>query len=384
MHVDSSKPRVGIKFGVILISGIILISVFSQATPASAKDQNNNPVSNNSVPLPYPLYDASAVFTGNEVYLFGGFTPGYILDTILCYYPGNHTVVTLPARLPHPVQATDAFWDGKSAYIIGGIDYNGTALPNLVVFTPPDKVDYYPKFFPYGIKGNAIVWTGKAAYMFGNCLCTSKVGRRNTLLFNPADVSKANATSKNVTVINNTFPYDIAGQSGVWTGSEVYLFGGNAKKGNGAGPTDAIMKFDPRTNAVTVMHSKLPSPRYATGAVIYGEKAYVFGGFKNKGNVTDELLVYDPKKDELAPSGISLPYPLATRSYVLLADGILLCGGQKQKGLMSTLEFVSLRDVAGETPDNYLPSIVALLICTAAAAILIIEVTVQVRRRGKK
>jgi len=324
-----------------------------------------------SVQLPYPLYDAAAVRAGGDVYILGGFTPGEILDTIMCYNITNSKLITLPVRLPAPVRTAMSVWDGTSVYMFGGIDYYETPLKRLVIFTPPDKIRQYDDFFTYGLKGISPVWTGKFVYIFGNCVATAKCGQKNFLKLDPSTM--------NVTVMDNYLINGTSGSSVALAGRYAYIFGGLTK----SGPTDSIYRFDTTTENLTQMKSKLPSPRFGAGALFENGRIYVCGGKLNDITRTDEILVYEPEKDIISVSDAKLPYALSSRAYAKIGENkVLICGGQKEKNsIMESFEIIDPQ-AENNSHDSILVPLVAVSI---TIAILTVAIIVLLKKRyGRK
>jgi uncharacterized protein (UPF0333 family) len=348
--------RKALSLSIILILTFTTFSVF----PIDSKAE--------SVQLPYPLYDAAAVSTGSDVYVFGGFTPGWILDTIMCYNITKSQLTTLTVKMPAPVRTAMSVWNGKNFYIIGGIDYNETPLKRLVIFTPPDKIQLFEEFFPYGLKGISTIWTGKYIYIFGNCVATAKCGQKNFIRLDPS--------AMNVTVMDNYLLNGTSGSSVALAGRYAYILGGLTK----SGPTDSIYRFDTTTENLTQMKSKLPSPRFGAGAVFENGRIYICGGKLNDITRTDEILVYEPEKDTISVSDAKLPYALSSRAYAKIGENkILICGGQKEKNkIMESFEIISLKSEKRPIDMIILPVMVL------SIAIIVIILLEKKLRKGKE
>ncbi len=87
------------------------------------------------------------------------------------------------------------------------------------------------------------------------------------------------------------------GISAVWTGEDVYVFGGRWNE-NGA-DTAEVLRYDPATGDAAVV-GKLPSARAHTSAVWTGDVAYVFGGQERDGTRLDDIVRFDPESTKSA------------------------------------------------------------------------------------
>jgi len=96
--------------------------------------------------LPEKLYVTSAVWTGTYALIFGGSYKGgsgtqvRYYDTIIKFDPTQDSTTVLTQTLPTPRRGTSAIWDGNNAYIFGG-DSNNIAIDEIVKFTPTKHFD---------------------------------------------------------------------------------------------------------------------------------------------------------------------------------------------------------------------------------------------------
>lgn len=89
------------------------------------------------------------------------------------------------------------------------------------------------------------------------------------------------------------------GKSAVATdGNNIFIFGGTSCC-SGPGATDAIYRYDPRADNVSLMFGRLPTPRYGAQAVWTGTAFLIAGGFSGVGGSAplDEIIRYDPQTD---------------------------------------------------------------------------------------
>lgn len=222
-------------------------------------------------------YCAAAAWTGQHVYILGGYTQGGSMTSdVIRFTPGTNTVTLLTGRLPTARTCAAAVWDGQNVYLFGGDDPNGFAS-TVVRFSPASETGAIVGSAPGGGgQGVSAVYDGRHAYLFGKCCIGNQIVKYDL---------GANAGS----VLNVGFPSGRAYTSAVWTGREALVIGGQT-----TGPvTDEIVRFDPATLKVTVSEARLPSPRMSTSAAWTGREVVVFGGENSNGRLA-EIVRYDP------------------------------------------------------------------------------------------
>jgi N-acetylneuraminic acid mutarotase len=75
------------------------------------------------------------------IYLFGGKTQSGSSDEVILYEPGKDSLTVLPERLPYPVYHASAVWTGERAFIIGG----SAVLPGWNVSKATDAItEFHP------------------------------------------------------------------------------------------------------------------------------------------------------------------------------------------------------------------------------------------------
>jgi hypothetical protein len=336
--------------------------------------------SSSSARLPYALTEATAVYTGEVAYIFGGSQTTsegatVLSSSILMYNPSANNISELPTKLPLAVKVARSFWDGQSAWIFSGVNKTAVPMDYLVKFTPPGTIEYWEHFFPYGLKGCCVAWTGKVAYIFGNCVCTSNPGtRQNVIKFDPSTV--------NATVLSNVIPIELAGSTAVWDGKNVYLFAGRTPNGSGSADLDIVMKFDPAAQTCVKMNARFPAPRFGVGAVLKGGKVSVFGGECSKGQL-DEVLTYDIASDRLAMSDKKLSTQLSSSSYALVGDSIVIFAAKTSGGATDSVEVVTLKAKA-TTPSRQPVNLVGIAFVGLALLIMVALSAYTMVRRNKK
>ncbi|MGQ0537050.1 MAG: Kelch repeat-containing protein, partial [Methanobacteriota archaeon] len=144
---------------------------------------------------------------------------------------------------------------------------NGTASSSMLAWYPfaPPAPSSAPvtslASLPKGRYATSAAGNATAMFVFGGCCAPGRLG----------DIVKFDPVANTTTTVS-ALPSPRHGTSAAWNGTHAFAFGGY--DGN---LLDQIVRFDPATNAVTVMGGKLPAAGYGTVAVANGTKLYVFG-----------------------------------------------------------------------------------------------------------
>jgi len=323
--------------------------------------------------LPYAMYRASAVWTGEKVYIFGGNIQGAILDTIVEYDPETGSTDVTSWHLPSERMITSAVWTEEEAYVIGGVGYDNDPLPEIVRFVPGEGVELISNAIPWGTKGVGSVWTGEYIYVFGNSLSTT-VGQYDVLRYDPV----ANDT----TVLEDDLPVPGAGTSVIWTGDAAYIFGGKTEPNV---LSDKIVKYVPGEGA-TVVEARLPSPRFHTTSAWDGTHAYILGGAAAKedgsgsGLITedlDEIVVFDPASGEVDVMSENLPVAMDARPSVWAEERVHQFGGNTREGPRSDIVLVDPSTANGDEDlviDHPYNGVAAAVVVLIVIALLIFAV----------
>lgn len=351
---------------------LVIVLVLLASAPSSAVS-----VEVTKEGLPQALYRASAVWTGERIYIFGGNAQGAILDTIYEYDPGTGQVMDTGWRLPSPRMITSAVWTGEEAYIVGGVGYDAEPFPDVVRFVPGEGVETFAGALPYGTVGVGSVWDGEHVYVLGNSLSASQ-GHGDVLRYDPV----ANET----TVLEDQLPIPGAGTSVVWTGEEAYIFGG---KVNMTTLSDRIVRFVPGSGG-SFVEARLPSPRFHVTAAWDGHVAYVLGGSESTpgpgGGLltqnTDQVLVFDPASGSVEVLDARLPRPKDARPAVWAEGAVHQFGGSTKEGPLA--EILVIDPHGGDDGDgadgNTWRNLYALVGSLGLVLVTVVAVTLIFRR----
>lgn len=138
--------------------------------------------------------------------------------------------------------------------------------------------------FPLPLQRAAAVWTGNYAYIFGGLYYSTPSAQTN----GPSDdIYRFDPVTNALTLLPVHLPEPLDGPSAVWDGRYAYIMGGTSPYGPayldnpffpGPGPVDRIWRFDPQAGTFQLMSAKLPYPRMGMAAVWDGTSAWLFGG----------------------------------------------------------------------------------------------------------
>jgi hypothetical protein len=245
--------------------------------------------------LPTARYGTSAVWDGSNVYIFGGYTPSGYLNDIVQFNPTTGTVTLLPSPsvLPTARGMTSAVWDGNNAYIFGGDDASGL-LNDIVQFNPTTGIVTLlpsPSVLPTARDWTSAIWDGSNAYIFGGTISGG-------ILLN--DIVQFNPTTGTVTLLPSpsVLPTPSWWTSAIWDGSNAYIFGGD-NTGHGVpkwNMMNYIVQFNPTTGTVYVLSFPdiLPTGRGVTSAIWDGRNAYIFGGSDDYSDALNDIVLFSP------------------------------------------------------------------------------------------
>lgn len=276
-----------------------------------------NPVSNtwaagdiNTTNAPIARWLHTAVWTGNEVIVWGGWGVDGYLNTGGRYNPntnawaaGGSSITNSPsARAEHTAVWTGAEmiiwggWDGVSLFNTGG-RYNpstdawgagGTSTTNA----------------PTAREWHTAVWTGAEMIVWGG---EYSVGNLNTGgRYNPSsDTWAAGGTSTTGT------PTAREHHTAIWTGAEMIIWGGSDWDGSDHHYFNTGGRYDPSTNTWTAggtNTTNAPTARSSHTAVWTGADMIVWGGYDGLNYLTSGGR-YSPTTDMWSVDGVGTTAP---------------------------------------------------------------------------
>lgn len=272
---------------------------------------------------PSPRAGHTAVWTGHEMVVWGGYKYGYSLfrerNDGARYDPSTDTWSPTAANgAPFARQGHTAVWTGREMIIWGGFNYD-----SLIYTTLNDGGRYNPSgdFWtavttngaPLGGDGHTPLWTGTEMIVWGIRSYTigSDGGR-----YNPASNSWRSVTTNGAPLAG--------GHTAVWTGNEMIVWGGEFEIGGS--------RYSPASDSWTpVTMTGAPPARQGHTAVWTGHKMVVWGGFNpaNYGELNDGGR-YNP-----TGSGTTYGIPDARAHHTAIWTGseMIVWGGYDYDGL---------------------------------------------------
>ncbi len=232
--------------------------------------------------LPSAHCCGSAVWTGETVYVFGGWTGGACCSTrIIRFDPATGSAAHVVAAFPAGLEGTFGFWDGRSrsdvgcpmgcAYVAGG--WTGSGLSARIYrYDPSTDSLRVAGYLPEPLCCGAVAFDGASAYLLGGCAgrsCSS----------GPTDaIYRIDPITGSGVLASARLPNRLVHSTGAWVGDAAYAFGGCLNDDCGTATVDTVVRYDPFIGDVRAIPRSLPSARYGASAVSAGASAFIFGG----------------------------------------------------------------------------------------------------------
>ncbi len=212
----------------------------------------------------------TAVWTGSEMIVWGGFFNGKALNTGGRYNPNtNSWTTTSTANAPESRHSHTAVWTGSEMIVWGGYDQpadsylntGGRYNPSTDSWTATSTTNADPR------AGHTVVWTGSEMIVWGGSNGIS--GRLNTGgKYSPSTDSWTTTSTTNAPEARVDF-------TAVWTGSEMIVWGGSDQTIY----LNAGGRYNPNTDFWTATTtSNAPDGRSNHSAVWTGNEMIVWGG----------------------------------------------------------------------------------------------------------
>ncbi|MBN2383113.1 proprotein convertase P-domain-containing protein [bacterium] len=300
-------------------------------------------IETSTVDVPSRRYYHTAVWTGSEMIIWGGYSAISRLNTGGRYNPVKQDqalscwTATSTTNVPLARYYHTAVWTGSEMIIWGGYtgDYTSTGSRyNPILqdygFTPWIETDSASSSCPTGRHSHSAVWTGNEMLIWGGRDSTSAINNGSS--YNPTkdDLSGVDPWTAFDT---GDAPAERYRHTAVWTGSEMIVWGGFTGVyflGSGA-------RFNPTLNSWTATSEREgPVGRYDHTAVWTGSEMIIWGG-------DDGILYYDsggcylPMFDTWSETGTtSQPAARAKHTAVWTGDYMLIWGGISDSGQLNS------------------------------------------------
>ncbi len=242
--------------------------------------------------------DHTMVWTGNEVVIWGGveiFNPFFPIDTGLTWTPSTSTwAQTYADLIPNPRTEHTAVWTGTEMFVFGGRSEGGS-FENGGIYDPALNTwsQYSTTNVPSFRERHRSVWTGTEVIVWGGQFSSrTDTGGR----YNPATDTWTATTTVGA-------PGPRASFGTAWTGSEMIVWGGSDSTTLNDGA-----RYDPATDSWTAMSGTgAPSARNYPRMIWTGSEALVWGGSLNDDGARYDPVgdTWTPISSVGAPSGRS-------------------------------------------------------------------------------
>jgi hypothetical protein len=276
--------------------------------------------------LPSPRLEATVFSDGRSVYVAGGQDDtGAVLSQIVRFDPSEGTVTVLPEALPRPTYSAGVAWTGESAFMFGGLDQAGAVLDQIVRYTPSTgEARLMSAKLPLRAYNTAAVWTGAAIYIFGGYIFGGPIVAHldQIVMYDPA--------SDMVTPLASKLPVGVEAPGVLWDGKVVWLLGGKIDEaGTSGAPTNTIQVFDPQTQQARLV-GRLPYAVWDAPGFSDGKGYYLPGGHSLPWTGYDSILHFDPSAKGTRLLPFALPIRLASHAgtWVSSVSAGYLCGGE--------------------------------------------------------
>jgi N-acetylneuraminic acid mutarotase len=230
---------------------------------------------------------AASVWTGTQMFIFGGYSGSAYLNDGYLYNPSTNTWKTVSTtNAPSIRDEATAVWTGTKVIVWGG--WNGSSTLNTGALYDP-ATDTWTTMTttgaPSGVTFHTAVWTGSKMIVWGGCTATCTSDTNAGAVYDPAT-----NTWTTISTVNGPSARD--SQTAVWTGTQMIVWGGK-NRGSGTYPTDDEL-YTPSTDTwATASATNQPAARFQHTAIWTGSKMIVWGG-NSGGSGLNTGGIYDP------------------------------------------------------------------------------------------
>lgn len=242
-----------------------------------------NPVANSWSPVatasaPLPRYNHAAVWTGNEMIVWGGFGPNNtVANDGARFNPASNTwTVITPNNAPPARTLPVAAWTGSEMVVWGGntfpfnvpLNDGGRYDPLANSWKEVAVVSPQPRYY------HTAVWTGSEMLVWGGTTNSSSSHLNTGGRYNPVLNSWSSMTT-------NGAPSGRYYHSAVWTGTEMIIWGG----WNGVTNLNDGARYNPALDLWTALPGTAADRRRMHTAVWTGAEMIIWGGLNHLGSL---------------------------------------------------------------------------------------------------
>ena len=272
---------------------------------------------------PSGRYEHTAVWTGSEMIIWGGFGSNNFFNTGGKYNPSTDSwTVTSTLNAPAARSRSTAVWTGTEMIVWGGynqsfLNTGGRYDPSTDSWTATSTTNA-----PAGRRTHTAVWTGSEMIVWGGSPTIStylNTGGR----YNPSTDSWAATNTTNAPTARRY-------HSAVWTGGEMIVWGGYFQD-NTNHYWNTGGRYDPVSDSWTpTSTTNAPDGRAIHTAIWTGSQMVIWGGTFYDGNVEPLNTggIYIPSTDSWTPtSTINVPGARYRHTAVLTGSEMIVWGG---------------------------------------------------------
>ena len=285
-----------------------------------------------TVNAPAPRSQHSAIWTGLELIVWGGFSSGNYLNTGARLNLTNTPWNSLPATTAPSARAAHvAVWTGSRMVVWGGRNGNGLLNDGALYDPVADRwnVLSLPNA-PSARFGATAIWAGDRVIIWGGQNEQGWLNSGAQLLCDTNGIPTAWVALSTVGA-----PVGRTGHSAVWTGQRMLVWGGQGAQpylADGAAYTPTNDTWAP------VASANAPSARFAHSAVWTGQQMLIFGGETSTGTVGDGA-AYDPSNGRWwALTSLGNPLARSGATAVWSGSELLLFGGLSNGAPLASLQ----------------------------------------------
>lgn len=325
-NFSNRKNRVGSLCGraaygaPVLLLGLAAVTALVDLTPATAQAPNEDDswLGVSMIDAPDPRLRHTAIWTGEEMLVWGGGNP-FPLNDGGRYDPNGDAWRPIPPARPRAGHT--AVWTGTEMVVFGGrrtieaIGGGNAYDPSADAWRAlPDQDS------PSARDQHTAVWTGREMLIWGGYGCP-QAHCGDGARYDPVADAWAPMTVGDA-------PRPRAGHTAVWTGTEMVVWGGGGVGSNGGGRLGDGARYSPSTDRwAPVAADSAPSPRQDHTAIWTGTEMLVWGGQDQSAPLGDGA-AYNPATDSWQPlSSAGAPSPRSGHTAVWTGTAMLVWGG---------------------------------------------------------
>jgi hypothetical protein len=297
-------------------------------TPQSAGCADNTWINTSSNGAPSQRYGHTAIWTGSEMIVWGGYYDGSYFNNGGRYDPATDTwLPTELAGAPSPRRYHAAVWSGFELIVWGGSSSSNLFTGNGARYSPMTNswTPITESGAPVGRYAHSGIWTGNEMIVWG--------GTDGNRLLNSGGRYDPSANTWQAMSLTGA-PVGRRYHTSIWTGSEMIVWGGEGNTQLNSGG-----KYNPLSDtwsATTTVNA--PAPRDSHSAIFTGTEMIIWGG--SNGTYPYYLsggARYSPSGDSWSPLTTNgEPGPRSDHTAIWTGREMILWGGSYLTGTLNT------------------------------------------------